>query len=118
MKATDLIGKTNQLAIKLSIEGDSLCIDAPKASLTPNIKKEIANNKQEIIEILKEQEWYARHQSTMLTKQRGQVPPSHTFIGECKYCGPVWLFSQTNGVLDICPWCRNRKEGWPIPRPE
>ena len=43
------------------------------------------------------------------------IPPSHwTHRAHCAGCGDVWLWAPLN-VLG-CLWCRNRKNGWPIPR--
>lgn len=47
--------------------------------------------------------------------ERGIVPPHYTEHATCKHCGPVWLWF--SGELQGCPWCWNREEGYPIPRP-
>ena len=45
----------------------------------------------------------------------GIRPASYTHRAECLQCGPVWLWA----VVEVlgCPWCKNRFNGLPIPRP-
>jgi hypothetical protein len=46
----------------------------------------------------------------------GQVPEHYTEVAHCKGCGPVWLWFA--GDVLGCPWCWNRANGHPIPRPK
>jgi hypothetical protein len=46
---------------------------------------------------------------------QGKVPSRFTKQATCKQCGPVWLWD--SGEVVFCPWCLNRAEGKPIPRP-
>jgi hypothetical protein len=47
----------------------------------------------------------------------GQVPEGWTGVFQCAGCGSVYL--QPGGPEDLhgCPWCVNRAQGLPIPRP-
>ena len=47
--------------------------------------------------------------------EAGVVPSHWTHRAHCAGCGDVWLWAPLR-VLG-CLWCRNRKNGWPIPRP-
>jgi len=47
---------------------------------------------------------------------QGIIPSSYTKPAVCKQCGPVWLWF--TGEVQGCPWCWNRTEGSPIPRPQ
>ena len=49
-------------------------------------------------------------------RQAGKIPDGYTYPGTCEQCGPVWL-SVTDKYVESCPWCENRNNGWPIPRP-
>lgn len=46
---------------------------------------------------------------------QGKRPAHFTERTECQLCGPVYLWSSET-VLG-CPWCYNRHNGLPIPRP-
>ena len=46
---------------------------------------------------------------------QGKVPSRFNKHAICKQCGPVWLWDSSEVVF--CPWCLNREEGKPIPRP-
>jgi len=46
---------------------------------------------------------------------QGKRPAHYIQHAICKQCGPVWLWF-TGEVLG-CPWCWNRKNNRPIPRP-
>jgi hypothetical protein len=48
--------------------------------------------------------------------EQGQVPGHYTEKAHCQQCGPVWLWLATD-VLS-CPWCFNRLQDKPIPRPQ
>jgi len=48
-------------------------------------------------------------------REAGRIPDSYQDIANCDQCGPVWLFMP--GDVPSCPWCINRYNGWPIPRP-
>lgn len=47
--------------------------------------------------------------------ESGQRPDHYIAVGYCEQCGPIW--SWHGGRVIACPWCRNRLEGRPIPRP-
>ena len=53
-----------------------------------------------------------RHQ-----RERGECPPHWTEHCECAGCGPVYLWPGSTARVLGCPWCFNRAEGRPIPRP-
>ena len=48
-------------------------------------------------------------------REAGCIPDSYQDIAICSQCGPVWL--DMPGHVPSCPWCINRYNGWPIPRP-
>jgi len=35
----------------------------------------------------------------------------------CEACGPVWAWAGAPATVQGCPWCANRADGLPIPRP-
>jgi hypothetical protein len=45
----------------------------------------------------------------------GRQPVRYNQPATCHQCGPVWLWF--SGEVLACPWCRNRLQGKPIPRP-
>lgn len=60
-------------------------------------------------------EAFARSLDGVAAIERGERPAHYTHEATCHHCGPVWLW--TAGSFEGCPWCRNRLEGKPIPRP-
>lgn len=46
---------------------------------------------------------------------QGKCPDHYTEQATCKQCGPIWLWY--SGEVLGCPWCWNRLEDKPIPRP-
>ena len=46
---------------------------------------------------------------------QGKRPAHFTERAECHQCGPIYLWS--NEKVRGCPWCHNRNNGLPIPRP-
>lgn len=46
---------------------------------------------------------------------QGKRPSYYTARATCRQCGPIWLWLPAN--VDGCPWCWNRVNGVPIPRP-
>ncbi len=46
---------------------------------------------------------------------QGNIPVYFNKKAVCALCGPVWLWSEAN--VSGCPWCSNRAENLPIPRP-
>ncbi len=55
------------------------------------------------------------HQQRKLMDE-GKAPDHYTQQGTCKQCGPILSWFQ--GETESCPWCRNRLEDKPIPRPQ
>lgn len=49
------------------------------------------------------------------TMELGRRPEQFRKQATCKRCGPIWLW--TGGEVAHCPWCWNRINGKPIPRP-
>jgi|GEM_PF-1779367 len=49
-------------------------------------------------------------------RKAGRIPESYQYVATCRHCGPVWL--TIPGHVPSCPWCINRYNGWPIPRPK
>jgi hypothetical protein len=54
---------------------------------------------------------------TRRQRERGECPPHWTERCECAGCGPVYLWPRSPARVLGCPWCFNRAEGRPIPRP-
>ncbi len=54
---------------------------------------------------------------TRRQRERGECPPPWTEGCECAGCGPVSLWPGSPVRVLGCPWCFNRAEGRPIPRP-
>jgi hypothetical protein len=46
---------------------------------------------------------------------QGKRPVDFTEQATCQHCGPIWL--SVSGHFSGCPWCRNRLNNKPIPRP-
>lgn len=46
---------------------------------------------------------------------QGKCPVNYTHPATCKHCGPIWLWF--SGEVLGCPWCWNRVNNNPIPRP-
>ncbi len=49
------------------------------------------------------------------TMDKGICPDSYRKRADCAECGPIWLWMSGNVIG--CPWCKNRLQGAPIPRP-
>ena len=58
---------------------------------------------------------FARSLIELRAMETGQPPAHYIAVGYCEQCGPIW--SWHGGRVSACPWCRNRLEGRPIPRP-
>ncbi len=52
MKVPDLLSRLRDLDIMIWVDGDQIKINAPKGALTPDLKKEITENKRELIHFL------------------------------------------------------------------
>ena len=51
-------------------------------------------------------------------RKAGKLPESYTAVGKCQGCGLIFIEPYRAGrELVWCPWCENRVEGLPIPRP-
>lgn len=48
-------------------------------------------------------------------REAGAVPGHYIERGWCEGCGSVWLWTQE--AVQACPWCLNRRDGRPVPRP-
>lgn len=51
-------------------------------------------------------------------REAGIAPESYTAVRECQGCGPVFLEPWNPAKVVGCPWCLNRVQDLPIPRPE
>lgn len=49
--------------------------------------------------------------------KQGVVPPHYTEQTSCIHCGLVWIFKCGMRKVFGCPWCDNKRQGLPIPRP-
>ena len=58
---------------------------------------------------------YARALHATAERRAGRVPPGWDKTAQCAGCGPVWLWVASR--VAGCPWCANRRDGRPIPRP-
>ena len=50
-------------------------------------------------------------------RRRGIIPQHYTEPINCEACGPVWAWPGAPARALACPWCANRADGLPIPRP-
>ena len=62
-------------------------------------------------------EFLAHAVVTRRQRERGECPPHWTEHCECAGCGSVYLWPGSPARVLGCPWCFNRAEGRPIPRP-
>jgi hypothetical protein len=60
---------------------------------------------------------FARALLSTAERRGGQVPREWTQACTCARCGPVWLWIDAPRHVLGCPWCFNRADGLPIPRP-
>ncbi|MBS0194778.1 MAG: hypothetical protein JSR34_11080 [Proteobacteria bacterium] len=60
---------------------------------------------------------YAHSLRVRAERWLGHVPVGWTLPSLCRGCGPVWLWLGAPSIVLACPWCWNRKDGRPIPRP-
>ena len=51
-------------------------------------------------------------------QRRAGIAPDH-YEGQtvCQFCGPVPIWPKAPARVSGCPWCANRADGLPIPRP-
>jgi len=54
---------------------------------------------------------------TRRQRERGERPSHWSETCDCAGCGPVYLWRGSPVSVLGCPWCFNRAEGQPIPRP-
>jgi len=54
---------------------------------------------------------------TRRQREQGERPPYWTETCQCAGCGPVFLWAGSPARVLGCPWCFNRVEERPIPRP-
>jgi len=52
-----------------------------------------------------------------LTRAAGLAPDHYTGQTVCQSCGPVPIWEGAPASVQGCPWCTNRIEGLPIPKP-
>ncbi len=60
----------------------------------------------------------ARAIQTRRMRERGEVPPHYTEVTVCAHCGPVPIFPGASERVLGCPWCFNRIQRLPVPRPK
>ena len=58
---------------------------------------------------------FARALADRKAREAGDIPNGWNTASECRLCGPVWLWDSFKP--DACPWCFNRLQNFPIPRP-
>jgi len=66
---------------------------------------------------------FARSLAQLQAMATGQVPSHYTTTATCRHCGPVWTWPEDGKIrarppVLSCPWCWNRLDRLPIPRPE
>ena len=54
---------------------------------------------------------------TRKMRERGLCPEGWTETSDCAECGPIFTWPGSPAQVLGCPWCFNRVEGRPIPRP-
>lgn len=62
-------------------------------------------------------EAFARLFRTDECRRQGKRPAHYTATAICRGCGPVPIFEGTTERVLGCPWCYNRINRLPIPRP-
>lgn len=57
--------------------------------------------------------------SDIKTRERGEIPAAYTDTTICKDCGeiPIPPSMRCDGYVLGCPWCFNKTNGLPIPKP-
>jgi hypothetical protein len=60
---------------------------------------------------------YAEALKDSRTRRQGDCPADYQAVSECAECGPVFLPAGFPAQVAGCPWCLNRAQGLPIPRP-
>lgn len=60
---------------------------------------------------------YARALLATADRRDGYQPQGWGQAATCAHCGPVWLWHGAPAEVLGCPWCWNRADGLPIPRP-
>jgi len=56
--------------------------------------------------------------TTRRMRESGNVPAHYTTTTDCKGCGLVWIFEGGLPKVKGCPWCFNRLQNLPTPKPE
>ena len=108
-----------------SAEGDSKFLEA-----LSHITAQLPITPLEIKESLDPEEIQQWHQGVLSNKEldaftrslvqcrammRGEISEHFVHRATCKQCGPIWLWME--GEFLGCPWCINRINQHPIPRP-
>jgi hypothetical protein len=73
MNASTLLADLHRRGIKLSVSGERLSIDAPKGSVTPDLRSALTEHKPDLIRLLTEDEHEVAWRAEFM---RTQLPPS------------------------------------------
>lgn len=130
--------------IQFLVKNDKLIVEAPPGAMTDDFKQCLLKNKETLMFILTHHGISQNELKTFLAEdwndyqdnpesliawsdllanrrliEQGTLPPNFTAITHCNGCGNVFVPPEvtTGGTVFGCPWCRNRVDGLPIPKP-
>jgi len=130
--------------IQFQVKNNKLIVEAAAGVITDSLKQCLLKNKESIIFILNhhgisenelkaflDKDWndYKDNPAALfawadlLVKRKlieqSKVPANFTAEGVCKGCGKIFLPPEyiTDRPTISCPWCHNRINGLPIPKP-
>ena len=135
MSALPLLVEFSVKGIKVRVDGSELALTAPKGSLTPTLISRVKNEKPALLISLDQirekagDDWlevandpdqlrcFADMLAISEMRERGIVPDHYMGTTECRYCGPVPIFTGCPPNVNGCPWCFNRLARTSVPQP-
>ncbi len=142
MNPAELLDEIQNRGIRLEARQDMLCFQAPKGTLTPELRQALRQHKPGLLRILpnayygipvlelrqiagdewdtiteEERQALAKAIHIRRMRERGEVPPHYTATTICDHCGPVPSFPGVGPRVTGCVWCFRRAKGLPVPRP-
>ncbi len=133
MSAAETVAAARAAGMRLGLDGTDLLIESD-CEPPPQILDALRRDKPAILALLRTRdtsevsplamtnESPSLHGLTLAVvtrrqRERGECPPHWTEHCECAGCGLVLLWPGSPARVLGCPWCFNRAEGRPIPRP-
>src|SRR3954452_14770165 len=95
MNASALLADLRRRGIQLSVAGERLSVDAPKGSVTPDLRNELTEHKSDLIRLLTEDDYEVAWRAAFM---RPQVPPR----GSVPFLVARPNLSDTRGVCLSC----------------